>query len=209
MRQWGEIKRVSKLINSQKLADQFSQGGHLGQELADSQFANRNYESRPQDADFGAQPFAARGYFVLARHTISASGILARKTPADGGHVYGPAKFQLAYPGFQFKPLKHRFPCGPCERSPKQRFLPTRRLPNEHHPADDWPTRDRDGTHLRALPTGRKRLDVRLELSLAVQYELFSPYEYAVCRLPRTACTRFLRLPNMGPYPYQEIRLWI
>jgi hypothetical protein len=176
MRQWGEVKRVPKLINSQKLADQLSQRGHLGQKLAYGQFANCDYESWPQDIDFGPEPFAACGDFLLARHTIAASRILARETPADGSHVYGPAKFQLAHPGFQFEPPKHRFPCGPCERSPKQRFLPTRGLPNEHHPADNWPTRDRDGMHLRALPTGRKRLDVRLELSLAVQYELFSPY---------------------------------
>jgi hypothetical protein len=126
-------------MDSHNLADQLSQSGYLGQELINGEFANRDYESGPQDTDFGPEPFAACGDLTLGGHTVPASGVFTRETPADGSHVHSPAKFLLGHPCLLFKPLEHRLTSGPGERPTEHRFFRARRLPNKHNPAYDRP----------------------------------------------------------------------
>src|SRR5438876_9360358 len=142
MRKRNYIEVVPGTLNAKFAADYFFQLRAID-ELRDSQPADRNDETRPQNFDFMSHPGRTVANFVWSRNAISATRIFSGKTAADRCEINFRTDCSLIHPTEFFEPTEKRLAGGVRKRSLQHRLPWTGGLSNDHYIAHNGAARDR------------------------------------------------------------------
>src|SRR6266480_4698581 len=165
MRKWNHVEVVPGTLNAKFAADYFFQLRAID-ELRDSQPADRNDETRPQNFDFMSHPGRTVANFVRSRNAISAARIFSGKAAADRCKINFGTDGSLIHPTEFFEPPKKSLASCVRKRSLQHRLPWTGGLTYDHYIAHDCAARDRRGLHARATTAAQQCRHMLIELSL-------------------------------------------
>src|SRR5438094_7023009 len=174
MRKRNYIEVVPGTLNAKFAADYFFQLRAID-ELRDSQPADRNDETRPQNFDFMSHPGRTVANFVRSRNAISAARIFSGKAAADRCEINFGTDCSLIHPTEFFEPPKKSLASCVRKRSLQHRLPWTGGLTYDHYIAHDCAARDRRGLHARATTTSNQSSHV------AGQFDLFRMWHAHEC----------------------------
>src|SRR5262245_56721241 len=86
MRQRNQIETVTRMLDAKFAANYLFQFCTVGK-LQDCQAADGNYESRLQNPNLIVHPQRAVANLIRCWDAVSAAGVFARETTADGGKI--------------------------------------------------------------------------------------------------------------------------
>jgi hypothetical protein len=159
MGQWNDIHSATA-VTHMKLPSYHVVQARESKETADAEPADRYDQFRLKNIKFAIEPIRTIEHLFARRDAIPALGFLARKTPANGGHVDRGAELCLGKPARFFEPLKHRFPSRPRKGPPQNRFLVAWGLADQHQLANHRPTRNGRLLHARTTLARQQVFDV-------------------------------------------------
>src|SRR6266536_2418761 len=165
LRKRNHVEPVPGPLKAKFAADYFFQLRAID-ELRDSQPADGNDETRPQNFDLTIHPGRAVANFVRSRNAICPARILSGKTPADSREVNFRSNCGFVHLTKFFEPAKKRLASSMRKWSLQNRFPRTWRLTNDHYIAHDGAAGDRRGLHARATTAAQQCRHMLIELSL-------------------------------------------
>jgi hypothetical protein len=151
MRQRNQLEAASFIANPKQPADDFIELFER-KELRDGEFADRNYELGSKKIDFIIQPGRTIPDFIGRGDAVAAGCCLSRKTAANsceinfGSHLFFVHSTELP------EPAEKSAAGRPGKWFPEDGLFHARRLADQDHLTQNWPTCYRRRQHPRATP---------------------------------------------------------
>ena len=165
MRQRNQVEAVARMRDAKFAANYVSQFSTVDK-LHDCQSTDGNNQTWLQNPNLIIHPRRTVANLIRRRDAIGAAEIFARETTADRGKIDFRSNGSFVHPAKLFEPPKKCFAGGVRERPFQRWFARARRLPNNHHIAEDGTTGHRRGLHARAATAAQQARDVTSQFNL-------------------------------------------
>ena len=165
MRQRNQIEATSCTRDKEFATDHLLQLC-AADELHDRQSPDGNDETRLQDSNLIIHPRRAVAYLIRRWDAVSAAGIFAGETAADGGEIDLRSNGGFVHSAKLFEPMEECFAGSVRKRPFQPRFPRTRGLSNDHYVAHDRAAGDWRRLHPRAAAAFQQCRHVPVEFDL-------------------------------------------